>query len=402
MEEYRHAMPRRSTFHKSSKAKGAPSSHRTVKPRTRMPSQRPTAETLYEPRDPEHFDQNLRETAAHLLAVLNTAVDGIITIDDRGRIESFNPAAEKIFGYTAQEVIGRNISVLMPQPYRQEHDTYLQRYLQTGRAKIIGIGREVAGQRKDGTTFPMDLSVGESRLGVRRFFTGIIRDISQRKRAEREILRLQHEVAQRSALERQRIGRDLHDGLGQELTNIAFRAKVLEKVLAEDSRPQAAALAELVGLINQAIEHSRALVKGLCPVLSEREGLISALRELASATSELHGLRCRLTCPRSAPIHDTTIATELYYIASEAVNNAVKHARARKIGIHLDAGDGQIKLVVSDDGKGLPPRMDTHTGRGLRIMHHRAQTIGGRLEVGSAPGKGTTIACLVKSTTGLQ
>ena len=125
-----------------------------------------------------------RESEKRLRAILQTAVEGIITIDDRGIVESMNPAVERIFGYQAEEVMGQNVSVLMPSPYRQEHDQYMQNYLRTGKAKIIGIGREVVGLRKNGATFPMDLAVSEVRLANRLLFTGFVRDISERKRAE--------------------------------------------------------------------------------------------------------------------------------------------------------------------------------------------------------------------------
>ncbi len=127
----------------------------------------------------------LSDSAERLRAILNTAVEGIITIDHRGLIESVNPAAEKLFGYPAAELIGKNVSVLMPMPHRAAHDGYLANYLQTGQARIIGIGREVAGRRKDGSLFPMDLSVSEVTLRDRTLFTGFIRDISARKEAEK-------------------------------------------------------------------------------------------------------------------------------------------------------------------------------------------------------------------------
>jgi two-component system, sensor histidine kinase len=120
-------------------------------------------------------------------AILAAAVDGIITIDEHGLIKSFNPAAERLFGYRAAEVLGRNVQMLMPEPYRSEHDRYLDNYLTTGRARIIGIGREVVGLRKDGSTFAMELAVGESRSGARRLFAGIVRDISERKKSEQEL-----------------------------------------------------------------------------------------------------------------------------------------------------------------------------------------------------------------------
>jgi two-component system sensor kinase FixL len=130
-----------------------------------------------------------------LQSIVETAVDGIITIDQRGVIASFNPAAERIFGYAAGEAIGRNVRMLMPPPYGAEHDGYLARYLQTGEARIIGVGREVTGRRKDGTTFPLRLSVGEFTVGDGRFFTGIVHDLTEQKRAEERALQAERLAA---------------------------------------------------------------------------------------------------------------------------------------------------------------------------------------------------------------
>jgi PAS domain S-box-containing protein len=129
----------------------------------------------------------LLDREARLRAILDTAVEGIITIDERGVIESANQAAEKMFGYMSAEITGKNVSILMPMPHRAAHDGYVANYLHTGHAKIIGIGREVSGRRKDGTVFPMDLSVSEVKLEHRRLFTGFIRDISARKEAEKAL-----------------------------------------------------------------------------------------------------------------------------------------------------------------------------------------------------------------------
>jgi PAS domain S-box-containing protein len=129
----------------------------------------------------------LHDSEQRMRAILKTAVEGIITIDERGTIESLNPAAERIFGYKASEVTGKNVRVLMPPPYHEEHDGYLANYLRTGHAKIIGIGREVFGQRKDGTLFPMDLAVSEVKLANQRLFTGFVRDISERKESEQSV-----------------------------------------------------------------------------------------------------------------------------------------------------------------------------------------------------------------------
>jgi PAS domain S-box-containing protein len=136
----------------------------------------------------------LRDSEARTHAILQTAVDGIITIDDRGIVESFNPAAERLFGYTADEVIGQNISMLMPSPYREEHDSYLARYLQTGEPHIIGVGREAQARRRDGTTFPVALAVSEVQLAGRRLFTGIIHDLTARVQAEQALRRAHDEL----------------------------------------------------------------------------------------------------------------------------------------------------------------------------------------------------------------
>ncbi|HLP76734.1 MAG TPA: PAS domain S-box protein [Candidatus Paceibacterota bacterium] len=129
----------------------------------------------------------LSDSEERMRAILETAVEGIITIDERGLVESMNRAAEKMFGYSAGDVVGRNVSMLMPSPYREAHDGYVRKYVQTGEAKIIGIGREVIGQRKDGTIFPMDLAVSEVRLADRRLFTGFLRDITERKEAQKAL-----------------------------------------------------------------------------------------------------------------------------------------------------------------------------------------------------------------------
>ena len=154
--------------------------------------------TLRDIRTQKQREQALLDSGARIKAILESAVDGIVTIDERGTIESVNPAAQRVFGYTIDELQGQNVKVLMPDPYHSEHDQYLRNYRHTGQRKIIGIGREVVGRRKDGTTFPLDLSVSEVPLGDRRLFTGIIRDITDRKQAEQHrnllVAELSHRV----------------------------------------------------------------------------------------------------------------------------------------------------------------------------------------------------------------
>jgi len=143
---------------------------------------------------------------AHLASILETIPDAMIVIDERGIIHSFSSAAERQFGYTVAEAIGENVKMLMPSPYRENHDGYIERYLQTGERRIIGIGRLVVGERKDGSTFPMELAVGEMRSGDQRFFTGFIRDVTQRQQTEARLQELQSEAGSYFPVDRD--GRD--------------------------------------------------------------------------------------------------------------------------------------------------------------------------------------------------
>ena len=330
----------------------------------------------------------LRDSAERLRAILETAVEGIITIDERGIVESFNLAAERIFGFKAAEVIGENISVLMPSPHHEQHDSYLANYRHTGHAKIIGIGREVSGRRKDGTIFPMDLSVSEVRLAERRLFTGFIRDITERKRLEREIL----EISER---ERRRIGHDLHDGLCQHLAGVEMMSQVLEQKLASRFVDGAKRAGEIAKNVREAISQTRSLARGLSPVTLESEGLMSALQELAENTGKIFGVVCQFHCDPPVSVSDHAVATHLFRLAQEAVANAIKHGRAKRISIRLTGDRGRVILKVDDNGTGFPVEIFKSKGMGLRIMQSRAGMMDGTLAIEHNPGGCASVICSV-------
>ena len=335
--------------------------------------------------------QAQRESEAKAQAILETTVDGIITIDAEGTIESFNEAAEDIFGYEAGEVIGENVNVLMPSPYREEHDEYLRSYHETGRKRIIGIGREVRGRRKDGSTFPMDLAVSEVELGDRVIFTGIVRDISERRRLEKEILNVSEE-------ERRRIGQDLHDGLGQMLTGIGLLSQDLTRQLEEEGHERAEDLAEITDHLKEADQYARDLSHGLIPVDVEANGLTEALRRLSQNAERLFNVDCAFREVGTVLIHNNTAATHLYRIGQEAVSNAVRHGSADDVKIILASGDEQIRLQVRDNGTGFEDGATDGSGMGVHIMNYRARIIGGTLEISSELGKGTVVTCTLPKT----
>ncbi len=336
------------------------------------------------------YDVTATREAERALHAVATTVDGIITIDERGRIESFNPAAERIFGYAAAELIGENVRALMPEPYRAEHDGYLRAYRETGRRRIIGIGREVSGKRKDGTVFPMELGVSETPTPGRLLFTGVVRDISERRALEWELLRVQKE-------EQRRIGQDLHDGLGQMLTGAVLSARRLARRLRAVPAGAGAFADEADGLVadlKEADRYARDLARGLVPVEIEQGGLPAALEVLAGQAGRLLQIAVTFEDAGAPPLGDPGVAVQLYRVAQEAISNAVRHGRARHVSVTLAADEGGLRLEVRDDGSGWPSDGRPPTGgAGLRIMHHRASVLGGTLAFQHTPGGGVTVVC---------
>jgi two-component system, LuxR family, sensor kinase FixL len=321
------------------------------------------------------IEQKLRESEARARSILKTTVDAIITIDERGSVRTFNRAAEKLFQFDASEVIGKNVNVLMPQPYRREHDDYINNYHQTGHRKIIGIGRDVTGKRKDGSTFPMYLAVSEVNVNGQRLYTGIIRDITEQRRLEQEVLRI-------SEHERHRIGQDLHDGLGQMLTGISLINKNIAHSLKEENHPLADEVNEITNLVKEADEFARSLSRGLIPVEFDSEGLTAALERLVQNAERLFNIKCRLTVKQNIVFDDTTSLIHLYRIAQEATSNAVKHGNATEVHISLKADKEKMILMIEDNGTGFANDWDKHKGLGVRIMSFRARLVGANVDIG--------------------
>jgi two-component system CheB/CheR fusion protein len=335
--------------------------------------------------------------AAHQrLAAIVTNVDtGLITIDEHGIIETFNPAAERIFGYAAAEVVGGPVTRLMPSPYAEQHDTYVSNYLKTGKAKIIGIGREVVGRRKDGSVFPMDLRVAELHDRAERAFIGSVRDLTERKRIESERSDLEIALARLADEERRKIGMELHDPIGQVLAGTAMLARSLEQRLRQGGCSDADSAAEIVGHMRSAYAQVRNLARGLAPATVADMDLNRALADLTEQTRSAHDIACDFTGDDSATMDSIDECNHVYWIAHEAVSNAVRHARARRIRISLRRDSNGITLSVSDDGIGPPSDEQIARGVGLRIMQTRAQLIGAGVEIRAAEGGGTLVRCVL-------
>jgi signal transduction histidine kinase len=212
-------------------------------------------------------------------------------------------------------------------------------------------------------------------------------EVTERRRLEKEVLEI-------GSLEQQRIGRDLHDGLGQLLTAATFMAKMLEQRLQEKGQAEASHAADIGRIVKSALQKTRALSRGLNPIGLTTGGLAKALEALAANTTELFEIDCRCECDPTAQIQDANIATHTYHIAQEAVNNAVKHSQARSIAITLVRRDlRHLALAVTDDGLGLPDELDRSKGLGLHIMEYRANMVSGTLTVRRGASSGTEVQC---------
>ena len=356
-----------------------------------------------------------RENAARLKSILDAVPDAMIVIDERGIIESFSPSAEAMFGFSAAEAIGRNVAMLMPAPYRDQHDSYLERYRTTGERHIIGIGRVVTGQRKDGTTFPMELSVGEAIAGDTRRFTGFVRDLTERERTERRIDQLQAELMHVARLgELGQMGAALAHELNQPLAaivNYLLAARRLLQSVPEapprigEAMEKAAAQAERAG---QVIRRLREFVaRGETDRREENvNGLIEEAAALALVGAKSAGVTTRLVLrPDLPPVMVDKV--QIQQVLLNLIRNALEAMDAserRTLTVEATAVDGLVTVTVVDTGPGLSaevaqnlfqPFVTTKArgmGVGLSICRSIIEAHGGRIWASPRAGGGTTFA----------
>ncbi len=316
--------------------------------------------------------------------LFESANDMVYTHDPSGRLTSINQAGEQILGRNRAQVIDNYLTDLIAEEQRAAARQWVKDIMNNAAPATVewdfltGAGERV---RLETNTRLIQHDGREVEV------EGIARDVTERRRLEKEILEI-------SSREQQRIGHDLHDGVCQQLAGIAVLADVLADKLAEQARPEAGEAHQITGLVNQANQQTRAVARGLFPVRLEENGLASALDELAKNTGAFYQTRCEFVCPKPVVLRDHTAAHHLYFIAQEAILNAIKHGRASFIEVSLQsAGEHGCVLTVRDDGAGLPSPLPVGPGMGLRIMNYRARMIGATLEIHSKPNGGTEVVC---------
>ncbi len=330
--------------------------------------------------------ERMAQITRRLAAIVESSDDAIVSKSLDGIIVSWNAGAQRIYGYTAEEAVGQPITILCAAEHRDD----IFRNLERVKLGIHIAHFETTRIRKDGHKIDISLSISpiKGASGEVVGASAIGRDITERKTLQREVLEI-------AALEQRRIGQDLHDGIGQELTGLAMLAQRLIGELAGDGRPELGAATKIHAGLENALSHVRAVSKGLVPVEVDAEGLMIALADLAARTSELHRVSCTFECQRPVAIADNQTAMHLFRMSQEAVTNAIKHGRPQHIVIRLGVEGDLAILRVIDDGTGLPAAPESIAGTGLRIMGYRAELIGAQLEFTEARPHGTIVTCSV-------
>ena len=315
----------------------------------------------------------------------------IVLLDQTGTVISWNSGAQRIYGYSAAEIIGQPFTRF----YADEDHARGEPSTQLGSASVQGRHEDEGWRRRnDGSRFWANViltSLADERRAPRGF-AQVTRDVTELRQLERQVLEV-------SEAEQRRFGHDLHDGLGQELTGLAFLAQNLQRQLQESQRSEAHSAGRIHDLINRALEQTRELAQGFSPVELGPEGLRDALRDLARRAEALYDLPCTFISRGEARIDEDSAALHLFRIAQEALNNAMRHAKPSKVRIELEGQlqKAQVILTVEDDGIGLPSESERRPGMGLRAMLYRARVIGASLEVRPGTAGGTVVTCVYRN-----
>lgn len=350
----------------------------------------------------------LQDSEMRTRAIVESALDAVVTIDEGGAITGWNSQAKSIFGYDEHEVRGKLLSeTIVPPRYREAHINGLRKFLSSGEGTILNRRVELSALHKDGREFPIELSVTAMTIEDRKVFSAFLRDISKRKQAETalteafERLRaLTRQLTEAEEFERRRIARELHDEFGQVLTGLKFDVAWLSKKLsrmngfaeAAAMKSKAAAMSDSVDGLIQSV---RATAAALRPGVLDDLGLVAAIEWLVGSFCERTGLPCELTIDPviREKVIVSELATTVFRSAQELLTNVMRHAHASTVSVRLTARDGQLNLTIHDDGRGIQPQ-EWEKGRslGLRGLHERVKLMGGTVTVVGASGSGTEVS----------
>jgi PAS domain S-box-containing protein len=350
-------------------------------------------------------ERSLRESEARKGAILNSVLDAIITIDDRGCVAEFNPGAEKIFGRRREDVMGKELAgLIIPPALREKHRRGLQRYLSTGHGAMLGKRVELTALRSDGKEFPVELTVTKVGLDGPPLFTGYVRDITDRKRAEKQLRDSREQLRALAAYlqsvreeERTRIAREVHDELGQALTGLKIdlawlERRVVETSTSDDLHQFEEKLRELPDRVDTIVATVRKIATELRPPVLDDLGLEAAIEWQIQEFEKRTGIKCRFSCSLKRVELDPDRATAVFRIFQETLTNIARHADATQVNIHVKEESQKLILEVHDNGRGMTDRdLSGARSLGLLGMRERATMLDGEVNIIARQGKGTTV-----------
>ncbi|MBB3010049.1 PAS domain-containing sensor histidine kinase [Cupriavidus alkaliphilus] len=345
----------------------------------------------------------VRESEARLAGIIRSSMEAIITVDSDQRVILFNPMAETLFGWPAAEAIGRPLADFIPERFRQAHEGHVRRFGVTGVSdRAMGRQRALYALRRDGTEFPIEASISQIADQGTRLYTVMLRDITDRVRAEEAMRRsreaLQHlsdGILSTREEEKRRIARELHDDLGQRLSAMKMDLAMLGADLKEGKSMQSllAGVAAMNAVIDETVASVRRIASDLRPALLDELGMLPAIEWLASDCAKRYGLSVAVDGTDIEVSEQVAIA--MFRIVQEALSNVVRHANATAVHIRVAHDQGRLELQVRDNGVGWDKMVEDDEPRkslGLLGIRERARLLGGTVEVDSAPGQGFCLA----------
>lgn len=328
-------------------------------------------------------EKALAEQEARYRAVIETAADGFWMLDREGRLLAVNDAYVRRSGYSREELLTLGVDDLQARETWAEIKGRMEALEHPGSHPF-----ETRHRARDGRVWPVEINISFSPVSGGLFFA-FIRDITERRSLERRII-------EASTAEQERIGRDIHDGLGQQLTALSMLTRSIERRLAASGEQETARdLAELGVHLQATLEEARAIARDLIPFEFDPEGLTDALLKLTERVGLSSGTACHFVQTGEVRVNDSAEAMQLYRIAQEALHNAVRHGQPQRVDVSLQGGPDGLTLSVRDNGIGIGSGRNQGECLGLRIMRYRAHTIGARLSIGKAAGGGTLVRCMV-------
>lgn len=342
----------------------------------------------------------LKNAETRVSGIIESAMDAIITVDENQRIVLFNAAAETVFGCPRRQAIGAPLAQFVPERYRAVHERHISQFGETGtNSRRMGALRIVTGLRHSGEEFPVDASISHLTEGGRRFYTVILRDVTERVRAEEALRKSKEELRQFALIahsvreeEKRRVARELHDELAQALTALKFDVAWIREHAPAGDGPLSRKLSDIEAMLDSTVAATRRISSDLRPLLLDDLGLIPAAEWLAQKFTERTGVRCEFAVGVPDLELEDPHASAVFRILQESLTNAARHAQASLVEVTIDRSDGGVRLRVHDNGRGFSPEQPSRPGsHGLTGLRERAYLLGGEVDISSEPGRGTTI-----------